>query len=177
MRAVSYVLAVAGLVLLTSSCNLNPRNFGLPRTAVSVVSPDGQYIAKVRNHPCIDPPCQSLWVGRMGGAERQLRRLGEDSDWCLTVVWSADNRTAAFLIQDARLVTVDAPSGLVLSEMWLTEHNGAYPPSRMATELALSSDGRRASFRDCRRNITRPGYVFDASECSDIRTTEIRPGV
>ena len=77
MRAVSHVLAVAGLVLLASSCNLNPRNFGLPRTAVSVVSPDGQYIAEVRNHRHRRALSEPL-----GGAEGEPR--GNFDGWART---------------------------------------------------------------------------------------------
>ena len=68
-----------------------------------------------------------------------IRRLGGDADWCNTIVWSADGSTVAYLVQDARLVTVDAASGSIVSEKWLTDWKGEYPPGRVVRGLALSA--------------------------------------
>ncbi len=117
---------------------------------VSATSPDGGAVAFVRNHPNIDPPAQSIWL-RTGGSSHRLKQLGGDSDWCNRVVWSADGSTAAFLVQDARLITVDRASRRIVSEKWLTEWKGEYPPYRVVTALSLSADGREARFRECER--------------------------
>ena len=150
---------------------------GLPRVPVSVASPDGVAVAFVRNHPNIDPPSQSVWL-QMGGDTTQLRRLGPDSDWCNTIVWSADSSTVAYLVQDARLLTVDRNSRRVVSEKWLTEWKGEYPPYRIAEDLTLSADGREAVFRDCKRPGVygkRPteGFKFQLPDCIQ-RRVEIR---
>lgn len=133
---------------------------GLPRMPLSVPSPDGRAVAFVRNHVTIDPPDQSVWLAEGDGEPKRIRRLGGDSDWCNTIVWSADGSTVAFLIQDARLLTVDRRSGNVVSEKWLVEWQGEYPPAGWVTGLTLSEDGREAFFQSCQRRVRggfRPG--------------------
>jgi hypothetical protein len=148
---------------------------GLPRVPVSATSPDSGHVAFVRNHPNIDPPSQSIWLSAREGTARQIQRLGPDSDWCNLVVWSPDSSTVAFLIQDARLITVDAASQQIVSDQWLTPWQGEYPPYQMAIDLSLDRRGTEARFRLCERHMTRPGYVHDAVGCSDFRRVMVRP--
>src|SRR5688572_20676100 len=122
---------------------------GLPRTPVSATSPDGTRVAFVRNHPNPDPPSQSIWIGEREKAARRIAKLGPDSDWCNTVAWSSDSSTVAFLIQDARLITVDAASQQIVSEKWLTPWKGEYPPYQMVVDLSLDTRGTAALFRVC----------------------------
>lgn len=138
---------------------------GLPRVPLSVPSPDGRAVAFVRNHVTIDGPDQSVWLVDGDGKAKRIRRLGGDSDWCNTIVWSADGSTVGYLIQDARLLAVDRRSGNVLSEKWLVEWQGEYPPYRYVTNLALSADGREAIFQSCQRRVRggfRPGSCTDS---------------
>jgi|SRR5687768_10018616 len=158
MRLTTAAIVLAGCSLVVAGCD--KELFGLPRVPLSVVSPDGGAVAFVRNHPNIDPPAQSIWL-EIGSDRKLLRRLGPDSDWCNTIVWSSDGSTVAFLVQDARLLVADRHSRLIVSEKWLTEWNGDYPPHRMVKNLTLSADGREAVFRDCER---RPRRSPDCSE-------------
>jgi hypothetical protein len=138
-------------LLLTPVIACTSRNqWGLPRVAVHAVSPDGRVVALVRNHPAIDPPDQSLALVDAAGNELELRRLSADQDWCKTVAWSGDSSTVAYLVQDLRLIVVDARAVTIVADHWLAEPRD-YPPNRMASELAMSSDGREASFRLCVR--------------------------
>ena len=114
-----------------------------PRIGVSAKSPDSRYVAYVRNHPTIDPPEQSIWLG-----ETQIERLGGDTDWCNTIVWSADSARVAYLIQDARLVVVDAKTAKPVTSLWLVPRDG-YPTSHEAKHLALTREG--VQFDDCVR--------------------------
>jgi hypothetical protein len=160
------------VLLLSAACSRE--QLGLPRIPVSATSPDGRFVAYVRNHPNLDPPSQTIWLKAVGRSAVKLRALGPDSDWCNTVVWSADSSTVSYLVQDARLITADARAERVVSEHWLTAWEGEYPPSRMARNLSLSADGQQARFLDCARLMTRPGYVHEATECSELRTKRIR---
>ncbi|MBM3888312.1 MAG: hypothetical protein FJ388_04205 [Verrucomicrobia bacterium] len=123
---------------------------GQPSIAVSSKSPDGRYIALVRNHPSFDPPNQSLWVGRADGDPQKVRHLDEDIDWCNQIVWSADSSAVAFLVQDARLMVVDAATGEIRFDRWLVKH-ADYPTRDMVKDLSLSADGSEARFRTCLR--------------------------
>ncbi len=147
---------------------------GLPRTPVSATSPDGRFVAFVRNHPSLDPPSQSIWLGVVGGSATKLKMLGPDSDWCNTIAWSPDSSSVGFLVQDARLIAVDARAGRVVFEQWLTDWKGEYPPSRVVQDLSLSGGGREARFRDCGRASAGRGRTHEARDCGSLRTVEIR---
>ena len=139
---------------------------GIPRVQIEVRSPSGGHVARVSNHPSIDPPSQSLWVQTQGGDAVQVRRLAEDQDWCDTIVWSADSTRVAFLVQDAYLVLVDAFSGQVVFERWLIEARGAYPPHEVVEDLLLSEDGSMATFKRCSRR---------SGTCSEPETLVLAP--
>ena len=141
------ILSAIG-VSLAGSCSR--AELGLPRVAVSAVSPDGHYRAFVRNHPSIDPPAQSLWLSSDVRGTKQVRKLSEDQDWCRVIAWAGDSRSVAFLVQDARLIVVDAVTGRGRADRWLIPQDG-YPPTQVVTDLALSRDGTSVRFKACRR--------------------------
>ena len=166
--------AAAVWIALVSAGACSQEQLGFPRTPVSVVSPDGRLIASVRNHPNPDPPSQSIWLGPVKGPATRLTTLGPDSDWCDVIVWSGDSSTVSYLVQGARLITVDARSARIVSEKWLTEWKGEYPPYRIVRNLALATDGHEALFQDCQRRMTRPGHDHEAIDCRAIRKVAIR---
>jgi hypothetical protein len=147
---------------------------GFPRTPAAAVSPDGRFMASVHNHPNPDPPSQSIWFGTVGRPQTRLQTLAPDADWCNQIVWSSDSSTVSYLIQDVRLVTVDARSAAIVSTTRLTDWKGEYPPYRIVRNLALSSDGREAIFQDCQRRVTRPGYMHEAIDCGETQRMTIR---
>ena len=146
-RSVAFPLLILSSLAVTS-CNQD--QLGLPRVPLSVNAPTGGAVAFVRNHPSIDPPAQSIWLEQDGKATR-IKTLGPDSDWCNRIVWSADGSTVAYLVQDARLITVDRASRRIVTEKWLTEWRGDYPPLRAVTDVSLSADGREVRFTECAR--------------------------
>jgi len=85
----------------------------------------------VRNHPSPDPPEQSLWLGTGNGSDaEQIRKLSADQDWCHVIEWAGDSRSVAFLVQDARLILVDATTKEIRVDRWLVHQDG-YPPSQV----------------------------------------------
>jgi hypothetical protein len=164
--------ALVAAALAAAACT-SPEQWGQPRVPVSAASPDGQLLAYVRNHVALDPPDQSIWLRDASGREHELQRLGPDADWCDTIVWSADGGTVGFLVQDARLVVVDAARVRIESEHWLVPED-SYPPRGLVVELGLSADGTRAHFRACERRMTRAGYEHEAGPCSGPRTLDLR---
>lgn len=165
--------AACGFLLLSATACTKDQ-LGLPITPVSAKSPDGRHIAFVRNHPSIDPPSQSLWLSSKGRSARKLRSLGEDVDWCRSVVWSADSSTVAFLVRDARLIVVDAETARIVLEVWLTDPNDEAASDRVASDLVLSDDGREARFRICRRIVEPREGERRLIDCGDFETARIR---
>jgi hypothetical protein len=138
--------AVIAAGLLGGGCM--GKSWGLPRIAVEATSPDGRCRAFVRNHPSLDPPLQSLWIDIPERGTTQVMQLSEDQDWCNLIAWAPDSRTVAFLLQDARLVVVDAVTGSVRLDRWLVDRDG-YPPSHTVKNVRLAPDGSSARFTDC----------------------------
>src|SRR5688572_24828583 len=141
------VLSVAGLSL-AGACSR--AELGLPRVAASAVSPDGRHRAFVRNHASIDPPAQSLWLSSEGGGTTQVRKLSEDQDWCRVIAWAGDSQSVGFLVQDARLIVLDAVTRRTRADRWLVAQDD-YPPTQVIADLALSHDGMSVQFKACRR--------------------------
>ena len=168
------IIRALAFILAASAVSCSARQLGFPRTQASAISPDANHIAFVRNHADIDPPSQSIWVGKQGSTTRLIKRLGSDSDWCNTIVWSPDSSTVAFLIQDAHLIAVDAASQEVIFDKWLTAWRGEYPPDQMAVDLTLDTRGVEVRFRVCDRKMWRDYYVFDAANCGDVRRVVLR---
>lgn len=120
------------------------------RPVVGALSPDTAFRAEVRNQSCFDGPCQSLWVGPADRLQKVMD-LGADADWCNRIMWSGDSSTTVFLVQDAKLVAVDAVTSRVITETWLIDWRGEYPPSQEVIDLSLSHDGSVATFSVCPR--------------------------
>jgi len=74
--------SIAGVLgVLCSQAGCSSYQLGLPRVAAARQSPDGHYRAIVRNHPSIDPPEQSLWLGADDGSDaEQILKLSGDQD-------------------------------------------------------------------------------------------------
>jgi hypothetical protein len=171
MRAHLVLLVCAGA---TAGC-VTAEQWGLPHEPLSVRSPDQHLTAYVHNHASFDPPDQSIGVRDAAGRETDVLRLGPDSNWCDLAVWSGDSSTVAFLVQNARLVVVDARSARVMTQVWLVPQD-SYPTTHVATDLALSSDGRSVTFRSCERSTWIEPYRYQRGPCSNLQTRDVDPG-
>jgi hypothetical protein len=106
---------------------------GCMRPDLRFASPDHAHIARVENHWSIDPPKQSLWLD-----DTKIADLAEDMDWCHQVVWSPKSVTAGFLVQDAKLITVDVATKQIVSTRWLADRG------EMVCNLQITDDGQLA---------------------------------
>jgi hypothetical protein len=148
MRGVRLV-AIAVLAGATLACDV--AQLGWPRIPLRVPSPDGRFVAFVRNHPNLDPPDQSLWLQASNGAATELRRLAPDADWCNRIVWSSDSRRVAFLVSDAIVHAYDGQSHAQVFSGFVGRRSWDTPPRYVLQDLALSPDGSSVTFRECER--------------------------
>lgn len=102
------------------------------------LSPDHAHTARIENHWSIDPPKQSLWLD-----DTKIADLAEDMDWCNQVTWSPNAATVGFVIQDAKLITVDVATKRILDTRWLVDHDD-YPTSQVACNVQITDDGQVA---------------------------------
>lgn len=126
--------------------------WGLPRTPVQALSPDGRFIAFVRNHPSTDPPDQSLWLARVNGRPTRLMDLPPDSMWSDEILWSGDSRRVAFVIADSVLLVYEAASAERVFSGFVGRPSRDYPPRYILEDVSLSSDGRAVTFVECERS-------------------------
>lgn len=143
--------AVFAIVLNAALAACSAEQWGLPRVPLQVFSPDGRYVAFVKNHPNIDPYDQSLWLRPAEGSPVRLARVPPDAWWCDRIVWSADSRRVGFVVSDAIVHVYDATtrarvfSGFVGRRSWDT------PPKYILRDVSLGDDGTSVSFRECER--------------------------
>jgi len=146
-----------GLVLVfavaTFACDA--AQLGWPRIPVSVPSPDGRFVAFVRNHPNVDPPDQSLWLQTSNGAATELARLAPDADWCDLIAWSSDSQRVAFLVSDAIVYVYDSQSSARVFAGFVGRRSWDQPPRYAVRDLALSDDGTSVTFRECEHSWQR----------------------
>ena len=148
-----FVLWLAGIGLLalwSALLFIGGWMSGQSRVMHEVGSPDGSWVARVRAHPALDPPAQSLWLGPRGGSLSRLARLAEDQEWCDEVVWSDDGRRVGFLVSGARLDVYAVPGGRFLGSTTLLPAT-ADPGLREARRVAFSPDGHSVRFTNCVR--------------------------
>ena len=109
--------AIAVSMLVLAACSR--AQLGLPRVASSSVSPNGLYVVELRNEPTIDPPEQSLWLGRRDGGFRKLAGVASDSPpWKGPGAWSPDSSLFAFAVS-TKLVVVESATATVRHSEWL----------------------------------------------------------
>ena len=151
MRRVAILTTSGFLAMLMCCAACTRQQLGLPRVEVEASSPGGRHLAWVKNHLSIDPPAQSLWIRDLGSEEaRRVLMLGEDVDWCDTIVWSQDGERVVFLVQDARAVVYDPAIGEITFDAWLVPRDG-YPTTRCVRDLGFGASDETLVFRECRR--------------------------
>ncbi len=154
----------AAFIVCVASCS--QAQLGLPRVAAQATSPDGQYLAFVRNHPNPDPPSQSLWLKPTYGAPKLLVELPPDQLWSDEVVWSADSQRVAFVIADAIVYVYEAGDAKRVFSGFVGRPSWDYPPRYILEQVRLSGDGRAIAFIECER-VFRP---VDAARQNDRGT-------
>jgi hypothetical protein len=149
----SALVAVSLLGAVASGCSAE--QWGFPRVPVSAVSPDGRFVAFVRNHPNLDPYDQSLWLQARGSGAVRVGRVPPDAWSCDRIVWSADSRRVAFVIAEAIVQVFDARTGARVFSGFVGRRSWDTPPRFVLRDVSLSHDGARVTFRECEKTWRR----------------------
>jgi hypothetical protein len=126
----SFVTALVIFVFLYFLLGLN----NLPRTALSLDSPDGLYKAYVTDEPAFDPPNQCLWISKIGSnGFRLVDDLPEDIEKCKNIYWAPDSKTVVFATNWHLLIThIESFNTQKISinpDWWKTNDNGTFTSS------------------------------------------------
>jgi len=157
-------------VVAAAALACDAAQLGWPPVPLRVPSPDGRFVAFVRNHPDFDPPNQSLWLQASNRPATELTRLAPDAEWCNLIVWSADSKRVAFLVSDAIVYAYDGRSQAKVLSGFVGRRSWDQPPRYTLRDLALSSDGASVTFRECERT-----WQLNPPERQNARGTRVHP--
>jgi hypothetical protein len=120
------------------------------RVVISQRAPAGDAVAYVMNSPCIEGPCESLWIRDHGKAKRVENLVG-DSESSDQIAWTPDGGRVGFIVNGYQLRVFDAHTGANLGAVSLIEPDGS-PTSRVVRGVTFSMNGATVTFDDCPRD-------------------------
>jgi hypothetical protein len=121
-----------------------------PAREVITSSPkDGGRIAFVREGPCGQGRCQTLWLGTTTEDATEVARL-VGHEQCEGIAWSQDGYRMGFLVNGYELRVFDSEPRRQVVQLNLIEPDGI-PSSRIARGITFSANGAAVTFDDCPR--------------------------
>ena len=120
-----------------------------PREILTAAPPSGGRIAFVRDAPCGEGRCQTLWLGTTREDATQVASLG-GPERVEAIAWSHDGYRMGFLVNGYELRVFDAEPRTLVAQVNLVEPDGV-PSSRIARGITFSANGSAVTFDDCPR--------------------------
>jgi hypothetical protein len=111
--------------------------------------PTRDRIAFVREAPCGEGRCQTLWLGETRENATQVGSLG-GRERCEAIVWSADGYRMGFLVNGYEFRVFNSEPRQLVAQLNLVEPDGI-PSSRIARGITFSPNGAAVTFDDCPR--------------------------
>jgi hypothetical protein len=119
----------------------------LGSSPLELKSPDGRYVASVRHQGSAEARMPSVWLRPARGRDVLVQRLSRD-EYCRRIVWSSDSALVAFIIQDLRILIINAADQQTLKDWWPVNQNDGSPSWRI--EGFAFHSARSARFLMCR---------------------------
>lgn len=119
------------------------------REVLSSSPPSGGRVAVVREAPCGEGRCQTLWLGRATDEATQVAALG-GQERCEEIAWSSDGYRMGFLVNGYELRVFDADPRTQVAQINLVHPDGV-PSSRIARGVTFSPNGLAVTFDECPR--------------------------
>ena len=117
---------------------------------MSAVPSDARRIAFVREEPCGDRPCQTIWIGDTREDAVQVATLAPGTERCDEIAWASDGYRVGFVINGYQLRIFDGVSRKPVRQVNLIEPD-ANPTSRLARGVTFSQNGAAVTFDECPR--------------------------
>jgi len=119
------------------------------REVMASSSPSGGRVAFVREAPCGQGRCQTLWLGATKADASEVATLG-GRERCEGIAWSPDGYRMGFLVNGYELRVFDSEPRTKVAQVNLIEPDGI-PSSRIARGITFSANGAAVTFDDCPR--------------------------
>ena len=141
--------ALSALAAGAAGYTVGRRTSDTPREILTAEPPSGGRIAFVRDAPCGQGRCQTLWLGTTREDATQVGMLGA-REQCEGIAWSQDGYRMGFLINGYELRVFNAEPRAQVAQINLVEPDGI-PSSRIARGITFSANGTAVTFDDCPR--------------------------
>jgi hypothetical protein len=117
---------------------------------MSAVPSEARRIAFVREEPCGDKPCQTIWIGDTRKDAVRVASLAPGTEQCDEIAWAKDGYRVGFVINGYQLRIFDGVSRKPVREVNLIEPD-ANPTTRFARGVTFSQNGAAVTFDECPR--------------------------
>jgi hypothetical protein len=144
------VVAVIGALAMTVGYIAGYRS-GAVHEVMSARASEAQRIAFVREVPCGDRHCQTLWIGRATEDATQVGELKAGSERCEEIAVAKDGFRLGFVINGYQFRIFDGESRKQIGQVNLLEPDKT-PTSRIARGVTFSTNGAAVTFDDCPRD-------------------------
>lgn len=144
--------ALSALAAGTCGYTVGKRTGDRPVEVITSWAPSGDRVALVREAPCGQGRCQTLWIGRSVEDATEVARLG-GRERAEAIAWSQDGYRMGFLINGYELRVFDTEPKRQVAQMNLVEPDGI-PSSRIARGITFSMNGAAVTFDDCPRTTS-----------------------
>jgi hypothetical protein len=114
--------------------------------------PGKDRVAFVREAPCGEGRCQTLWLGRSTDEATEVATLG-GNERCDEIAWSSDGYRMGFLVNGYELRVFDSDPRTQVAQINLVPPAGN-PSSRVARGVTFSENGLAVTFDDCPRSTS-----------------------
>ena len=161
-RSVPSTRAVIGIALTSAALasaaagacgyTVGKRSQDGAKEVMAASPPSGGRIAFVREAPCGQGRCQTLWLGNTREDATEVASL-QGRERCEAVAWSADGYRMGFLVNGYELRVFDAEPRTKVAQVNLVEPDGV-PSSRIARGITFSANGTAVTFDDCPRETS-----------------------
>jgi hypothetical protein len=117
---------------------------------MSAAPSEARRIAFVREEPCGDKPCQTIWMGETREDAVRVASLAPGTERCEEIAWANDGYRVGFVINGYQLRIFDGVSRKPVRDVNLIEPDGN-PTSRFARGVTFSQNGAAVTFDECPR--------------------------
>ncbi|MEN3338213.1 MAG: hypothetical protein V7647_1889 [Acidobacteriota bacterium] len=111
---------------------------------------EARRVAFVREEPCADRTCQSLWLGNSRDDAVQVASLTPGAERCEEIAWAKDGLRVGFVINGYQLRIFDGYTRKPVRSVNLIEPDGT-PTSRFVRGVTFSDNGAAVTFDECPR--------------------------
>lgn len=143
-------MILAGVIAATAAGYVMGRRAGAVHQLLSARPTEAQRVAFVREEPCADKTCQTIWLGNSREDAVQVASLAAETERCEEIAWAKDGLRVGFVINGYQLRIFDGYTRKPVREVNLIEPDGA-PSSRFVRGVTFSDNGAAVTFDDCPR--------------------------